>query len=281
VDLGGSLVDAIDARRYWKRIELSPTQAITLRPNEMILARTYEKFTIPKEFAGKIEGRSSFARMGLMIHCSADFINPGYRGHMPLQLVNTGQTPIRIRPFLPICQLVVVRLLTTPKVAYGDPSIGSKYMDDDGGPSYWWKDKSYVQLHDWLKNQSVSEEIRQKIGAAIGHRENDLIDRFESWFAAQRLDQITNVQDLLGSFAVSEGRKKRLAQIRFWFDRWCGPALATTSISRALADHHARGDYILWAVSALAVLWSAWSWYAKDAPGEYLTADELSRLSDD
>src|SRR5205085_4347843 len=120
--------------------------SIVLKPSEMLLGRTYEIFTIPKDHAGKLEGRSSFARLGLAVHCSADFINPGYRGHMPLQLINFSRSSIRVFPLIPICQLILVRLSSTPTRVYGDRELSSKYMDDDGGPSYWWRDKRIKSL---------------------------------------------------------------------------------------------------------------------------------------
>jgi deoxycytidine triphosphate deaminase len=82
-------------RRHWRKILLGAGESIKLRPGEMILGRTFEAFSIPRSCAGKLEGRSSFARMGLAIHCSADFINPAWRGRMPLQLTNLGASSIR------------------------------------------------------------------------------------------------------------------------------------------------------------------------------------------
>ncbi len=79
------------------------------------MGRVYEKLHIPERYAGKIEGRSSFARLGLSIHATGDFINPGWSGFMPLQLYNAGEYPIVITPYLPLCQLMLIPLSGLPE----------------------------------------------------------------------------------------------------------------------------------------------------------------------
>jgi deoxycytidine triphosphate deaminase len=98
IDLRHARVADLHPRRHWRKIVLSSGQSVRLKPGEMILARTFEQFTIPRGYSGKLEGRSSFARLGISIHCSADFINPGYRGHMPLQIVNNGKSAVILVP---------------------------------------------------------------------------------------------------------------------------------------------------------------------------------------
>ena len=92
IDLRRARLLELSPRKYWRRSSISSAESMIIRPREMILGRTFERFSIPNGYAGKLEGRSSFARMGLAIHCSADFINPGWRGHMPLQMVNHGSS---------------------------------------------------------------------------------------------------------------------------------------------------------------------------------------------
>jgi deoxycytidine triphosphate deaminase len=154
-------------RRHWEKRRLSDGQSITLRPREMILGRTYESFRIPAGFAGKLEGRSSFSRMGLAIHCSADFINPGYGGHMPLQLINLGTHTIKVYPYLSVCQLIVIKLSSKSARLYGDDDLHSKYVDDDGGPSFWWRDKRIRALQTALGMRSAG---RHSIGVARLYR---------------------------------------------------------------------------------------------------------------
>lgn len=136
VDLRKSHIQEIDPRREWRRAALAEGQSITIWPGQVVMGRIYESFRVPDEFAGKIEGRSSYARIGLAIHCTGDFINPGWHGFMPLQLFNASPFPIRILPYLPICQLMLISLSSRPDRTYGDDELASKYINDDGGPSY-------------------------------------------------------------------------------------------------------------------------------------------------
>ena len=160
IDLRKSHLLELAPRRYWRKRVLKFGDHITLRPGRLLLARVYEMFAIPNDCAGRIEGRSSFARLGLSVHCTGDFLNPGYRGHMPLQLINFSPNPIRIFPYLPICQLMLIPLSSSPEKTYGAAELQSKYMDDDGGPSYWWRDKRIQNLHKLLAQRSVEDRIQ-------------------------------------------------------------------------------------------------------------------------
>jgi deoxycytidine triphosphate deaminase len=84
VDLERTRVMELSSRRGWRRLEIRPNDKITLKPGQMVLARTAERFVMPSDCAGRLEGRSSYARLGLSIHSTGSFINPGWRGHMPL-----------------------------------------------------------------------------------------------------------------------------------------------------------------------------------------------------
>ena len=103
-------------------MELHEGDSHTLKPGQIVMGRIYERFRIPPGYAGKIEGRSSFARLGLMVHCTGDFINPGWQGYMPLQLFNAGPYPLRLTPFLDVCQLMLVQLSGESERTYGEPS---------------------------------------------------------------------------------------------------------------------------------------------------------------
>ena len=178
IDLRRSKLLELSPRRHWSKRRLHWGESITLKPGQMLLGRTFEKFTIPRVFAGKIEGRSSFSRMGLAVHCTGDFINPGYRGRMPLEIINFGKSPVRLFPLIPICQLIFIRLSSQAEVPYGE-ALSNKYMDDDGGPSYWWRDKRIRQLHDALGEHDVSERVQDELLQLMGPRDPDLIERFE------------------------------------------------------------------------------------------------------
>lgn len=209
IDLRRTALLELDPRRYWKKRVLSPNSSITLKPGQMLLARTCEQFTIPKQCAGKIEGRSSFSRMGLAVHCTGDFINPGYRGHMPLQLVNQSAVPIRIFPFLPICQLMLVRLSSEPSHVYGEKELQSKYMNDDGGPSYWWRDKRIQTLIHTLAKFNVDIAVQEEIMHQVGVLEPEVIKRFEAYLERAKPADRENSDALLEAFARSETWRSR------------------------------------------------------------------------
>jgi dCTP deaminase len=128
IDLRNPAQGQIDIQRLFPRHWFRLGEGITIKPGQMILGRTFEKFTIPNGYAGKLEGRSTFARLGLSIHCTGDFINPGWRGRMPLQLVNHGVVPIILTPYLPICQLLVMRTSSESEKPYGTDEMGHKWV---------------------------------------------------------------------------------------------------------------------------------------------------------
>jgi deoxycytidine triphosphate deaminase len=224
IDLRRAKLLEMSPRREWRRYDLHPSETILIRPGELLLGRTCEEFTIPKEVAGKLEGRSSFARMGLSIHCSADFINPGYRGRMTLQLVNHSRTTIRLVPYLPICQLMLIALIGQPERTYGDREIFSKYMNDDGGPSYWWRDKRIRELHKRLGERDVHASVQAEVLKRIGSSEPEVIERLEDYVNKQRVVELTNASDLLEGFSRSGDRT------RLWRKFLKATVLALTSL---------------------------------------------------
>jgi hypothetical protein len=247
----------------------------------MISGRVYEKFTIPNGYAGKIEGRSSFARLGLMIHCAADFINPGYKGHMPLQLVNVGNTEIRLSPYMPICQLILVKLTTDAEKPYGHDERDSKYIDDDGGPSYWWKDTNVKKLRRLLVERSVPDAVRESVYQLISKRDTDLIERFEEYIFKNPNLAWTNAHEVIEAFSKSENRRFRWAYCRHKTALWAGPAFLTLSIGCVFRTPYTPLHYALWIASAGLLFLTAWRFFRCDPPGDYLTASEVAKLERD
>lgn len=106
-------------------------QPFILHPGEFILASLHEYVEIPKDLIGRLEGRSSLGRIGLLVHSTAGFIDPGYKGNLTLELANVGKLPIKIYPGQRICQLAVEQMLSPAEVGYGDRK-GSKYFKEQG-----------------------------------------------------------------------------------------------------------------------------------------------------
>lgn len=99
-----------------------------IQPDDFILAQTIEKVRIPKQYVAIVEGRSSFGRLGLMIHSTAGFIDPGFEGNITLEIKNINTIPIAIYPEQRICQLVVHELDDMSDRLYGDEYLRSKYQ---------------------------------------------------------------------------------------------------------------------------------------------------------
>ena len=208
IDLRRSSIHALDPIRDWKRFDVQEGQSVTIRPGETIMARIYESFRLPSNVAGKIEGRSSFARLGLSVHCTGDFINPGWRGFMPLQLTNAGPYPLRIAPYFSICQLMLIPLASEPDRSYGDAELRSKYVNDEGGPSLWWRDARVEELQKRLGEANAHEAIRQTIVDRVRFQSTEVLARFQHDIDHKRVGAIENANQVLEEFARREDRRR-------------------------------------------------------------------------
>jgi len=269
LDLRKSALLELDPRRFWRKKALRAQESITIRSGQLILGRVSEKFSIPKDCAGKIEGRSSFSRLGLGVHCTGDFINPGYRGHMPVELYNYSPNSIRIYPNLPICQLMLVRLSSVPTKLYGVEELQSKYMDDDGGPSYWWRDKRIKRLEGRFSEVCIEIATQKEILNHIGALEPEIIERFERCVARFKEPQKENCATLLQEFIKAEKRLRTRDRIIKGFALALAPLLASASIGFAFSVDYSIGHYLLWAVTMLSIF--PFIYFLADPPKTYLT----------
>jgi dCTP deaminase len=103
-----------------------------LHPGEFVLGSTFEVFTLPDDIAGRLEGKSSLGRLGLLTHSTAGFIDPGFSGHVTLELSNVATLPIKLWPGMKIGQLCILRLTSPAEHPYGSASVGSKYQGQRG-----------------------------------------------------------------------------------------------------------------------------------------------------
>lgn len=127
----------------FKDIDVDPGGVFTLGPKEFALASTYEKVTIPEDLAGRFEGKSSLGRIGLFTHITAGFIDPGFEGHITLELFNALPVPMELHPGMKIGQLCFLPMLSNPETPYGGPKTGSHYQGQRGPtPS-----RSYMGFH--------------------------------------------------------------------------------------------------------------------------------------
>ncbi len=106
-----------------------------LNPGDFMLGSTQERITINREIAAKIEGKSSLGRLGLEVHATAGYIDPGFEGHLTLELTNVGIRPILLTAGMLIGQISFMQLLSMADRAYGDPELGSKYQHQTQTPA--------------------------------------------------------------------------------------------------------------------------------------------------
>lgn len=103
-----------------------------LKPHELVLATTVERVELGARIWAKIEGKSSLGRMGLVVHVTAGFVDPGFCGQLTLELYNIGPSPIRLRPGLAVCQVAFGECVTRALRPYGTPGLGSRYQGQVG-----------------------------------------------------------------------------------------------------------------------------------------------------
>jgi dCTP deaminase len=114
-----------------------------LHPGEFVLGSTYEVISLPDDIAGRLEGKSSLGRLGLLTHSTAGFIDPGFSGHVTLELSNVATLPIKLWPGMKIGQLCLFRLESPAEHPYGSAVYGSRYQGQRGPtPS-----KAYLNFH--------------------------------------------------------------------------------------------------------------------------------------
>ena len=103
-----------------------------LHPGEFVLASTYEVITLPDDIAGRLEGKSSLGRLGLLTHSTAGFIDPGFSGHITLELSNVANLPVKLFPGMKIGQRCLIKLSSPAEHPYGSEKYGSRYQGQRG-----------------------------------------------------------------------------------------------------------------------------------------------------
>ncbi|WP_170205950.1 MULTISPECIES: dCTP deaminase [Pseudonocardia] len=113
-------------------VGLPVEDGILLQPGDFVLATTAEHFTIPADLCAFLHGRSTLGRLGITCHVTAGLIDPGYRGHITLEVSNVGPVTILLRVGDPIGQVTFEQLTEAAARPYGHPDVRSRYQDQDG-----------------------------------------------------------------------------------------------------------------------------------------------------
>ena len=113
-------------------LEPEGDEPFVLHPGEFVLGSTLEVITLGDDLAARLEGKSSLGRLGLLTHSTAGFIDPGFSGHVTLELSNVANLPIKLYPGMKIGQICVLALTSPAEHPYGSSIYGSRYQDQRG-----------------------------------------------------------------------------------------------------------------------------------------------------
>jgi dCTP deaminase len=134
---------AADQSDLTRMVEPEGDEPFILHPGEFVLGSTHGVVSLPDDIAARVEGKSSLGRLGLLTHATAGFVDPGFSGHVTLELANVATLPIKLYPGMKIGQLCFFRLSSPAAHPYGSEKYGSRYQGQRGPtPS-----RSYANFH--------------------------------------------------------------------------------------------------------------------------------------
>jgi dCTP deaminase len=139
----GAIDLADPPRNLTEHVEIGERESFVIHPGEFVLGRTQEHVELPDDVVARIEGKSSLGRLGLIVHATAGFVDPGFKGTLTLEITNLTRVPIILWPGKPIAQLSFMALDQPAERPYGHPDLGSHYHGQveatesryEGGPA--------------------------------------------------------------------------------------------------------------------------------------------------
>ena len=124
-------------------VEIDGERPFILHPGEFVLGSTYEVVSLPDDIAARVEGKSSLGRLGLLTHATAGFVDPGFSGHVTLELANVATLPIKLYPGMKIGQFCFFRLSSAAEHPYGSGEYGNRYQGQRGPTA----SRSHLNFH--------------------------------------------------------------------------------------------------------------------------------------
>ncbi|WP_297983341.1 dCTP deaminase [uncultured Methanobrevibacter sp.] len=121
--------DPEDLASYMESTVVPEGDAFIIHPNEFALAITHEYVKLPDDIVARVEGRSSMGRLGVTMHVTAGYIDPGFEGRITLEISNIGTMPVALYPGQRVCQIVFETMTSPSELPYGHPDRNSKYME--------------------------------------------------------------------------------------------------------------------------------------------------------
>lgn len=138
-----SVIDPAAEQEDLTRLVEITDEPFILHPGEFVLGSTYERVTLPDDIAARLEGKSSLGRLGLLTHSTAGFIDPGFTGHITLELSNMATMPIKLYPGMKVGQLCFFQLSSPAHAPYGNGAHGSRYQGQRGPTA----SRSWINFH--------------------------------------------------------------------------------------------------------------------------------------
>jgi len=134
---------AVEQADLTRLVECGPDEPFILHPGEFVLGATYEAVTLPDDIAARLEGKSSLGRLGLLTHSTAGFVDPGFTGHITLELSNVATLPIMLWPGMKVGQLCFFQLSSPAMNPYGSAVNLSRYQGQRGPTA----SRSHLNFH--------------------------------------------------------------------------------------------------------------------------------------
>ncbi|HAL30120.1 MAG TPA: dCTP deaminase [Coriobacteriia bacterium] len=119
---------AMEQQGLMDAVEATTGEPFVLHPGEFVLGATVERIELPDDIVARLEGKSSLGRLGLLIHSTAGYVDPGWLGTLTLELSNVANLPIVLTPGMAIGQISFMQMTTPVERPYGSPELGSKYQ---------------------------------------------------------------------------------------------------------------------------------------------------------
>ena len=121
-----------NTERLTEKVTVGDDDPFMLHPGEFVLGSTKEYVEVPDDLVARLEGKSSLGRIGLLIHSTAGYVDPGWKGHLTLELSNVSNLPITLYHRMKVGQISFLRLTSAAERLYGDKELGSKYQGQQG-----------------------------------------------------------------------------------------------------------------------------------------------------
>lgn len=202
----------------YEKIILQEQKCLEIKPREILLTETLENIKIPDFLSGALKGRSSFARLGISIHCTGDYINPGYQGCMPIQIVNNSPIPLKIYPYLSMAQLVLYTLSSDPDIRYQSlpDTIYNSERCNTQGLSLWFRDREIDNLAYRVTGKRFNRNAEEKIKNIVLKGQKRLLKQVEEDLKRKKINKPQDIEKELENYENKDVKRDKKMRLVFW-----------------------------------------------------------------